>query len=63
MTTQTTLRTEDDVRRWLEGHDEDEHVDDDDVRTAWRVVMGREPDDDDEALPGGLHSHLCAAVQ
>jgi len=56
------MKTESDVREWIESINEQCPPDDFDAElaTAWQIIFGRQPDPGDEARDAW--SHLCAGV-
>ena len=52
--------TEDQIREYIESHDENDPTPDDMLLDMFRSIYGRDPDDDDERMM--MWSHICAGV-
>lgn len=53
--------TETEAREWVDSHSDDDELDDLELAEAFLALYGREPDQDDYDVPGGLWSLCCCA--
>ena len=56
------MKTEADVKEWIEATDEGDDVSEEELSQAWAIVFRSRLDEEDEDIRASAWSHLCSAM-